>query len=285
MLFFAARVGAADDGMPTQPTDRFADSVGVCTHWDYSDTPYGFAFAAVKRQILRSGIRHVRDGLSDRLVELGQAGICATVVVDADKPIHEWRDAIKQANAAGARIVAVEGPNEPDLFWPRFGKHYPERSSQAGDDATVIQGVLAFQKDLYAALKGDCETRTLSVIGPALGKTYGYETGSPLGAGALTDYVDWGNFHPYPGGNPFSVPFPYAGLEKYLWEGGQPSANIDEFPYAFDIYAPPFAPTPMAATETGYSTFNAGTSEAAQAKYLPRLFCEYYRKRIDRTFS
>ncbi len=59
---------------------------------------------------------------------------------------------------------------------------------------------------------------------------------------------------------------------------------MDEFPFAFDIYAPPFAPKPMA-TETGYSTFFDGPSEAAHAKYLPRLFCEYFRKGVQRTFS
>ena len=60
---------------------------------------------------------------------------------------------------------------------------------------------------------------------------------------------------------------------------------MDEHPYAFDVYAPPFEPKPMAATETGYSTFNDGPSEAAHAKYLPRLFCEYFRKGVQRTFS
>jgi hypothetical protein len=144
---------------------------------------------------------------------------------------------------------------------------------------------MAFQKDLFTAAKADPATRDLTVLGPALGRTYGYDTKSPYGKGTLTDCVDWGNFHPYPGGNPFSVPSPYAGVEKYIWHGGQPSTNMDEYPFAFDVYAPPFAPKPMAATETGYSTFFDGPSEAAHAKYLPRLFCEYFRKGIQRTFS
>jgi hypothetical protein len=41
----------------------------------------------------------------------------------------------------------------------------------------------------------------------------------------------------------------------------------------------------MAATETGYSTFDGGTSERSQARYLPRLFAEYFRKGIRRTHS
>lgn len=270
--------------MPTQPADSLADSIGVCTHWSYPDTPYGFAFEGVKRRLVRSGIRHVRDGLGGRLVELGKLGIRSTVVVDADKPIAESLAAIKKFNADGARIVAIEGPNEPDLFWKNNGREYNGQGAQQGD-AGIIAGVIAFQKDLHAAVKGDPATRSLTVVGPSLGKTYGYDSKSPLGVGTLADFVDWGNFHPYPGGNPFSVPSPYAGLEKYIWHGGQPSTNIDEFPYAFDVYAPPFAPKPMAATETGYSTFTDGPSEMAHAKYLPRLFCEYFRKGIRRTFS
>ena len=45
----------------------------------------------------------------------------ATVVTDADRSPSEWVETIKRANAAGARIVAVEGPNEPDLFWKSCG--------------------------------------------------------------------------------------------------------------------------------------------------------------------
>jgi len=269
---------------PAQSTEDFLDSIGVCTHWGYSDTPYGGSFDTVKARLLESGIRHIRDGFSDRLIELGKAGIKATVVTDADRSPSEWVDTIKRANAAGARIVAVEGPNEPDLFWKNNKRTYKGQGTEQGD-AGIIAGVVAFQKDLYAAIKSDPATAGLIVVGPSLGKTYGYDVRSPFGNGSLTDAVDWGNFHPYPGGNPFSQPFSYAGIEKYIWHGGQPTVNIDEFPYAFDIYAPAFAPKPMAATETGYSTFDGGTSERAHARYLPRLFAEYFRKGIRRTHS
>jgi hypothetical protein len=283
-LAFILTAALAHGELPTEPAERFVDSIGVCTHWSYTDTPYGFAFERVKQRLLQSGIRHVRDGLTDRLIELGKAGIQATVVADADKPIPDTLAAIKKANAAGARIVAIEGPNEPDLFWSKNKRSYAGHGAEQGDDG-IIEGVIAFQKDLYLAAKADAATRNLTVLGPALGKTYNYDKKSPFGKGTLTDFVDWGNFHPYPGGNPFSVPFAYAGVDKYTWHGGQPSANLDENPFAFDVYAPPFAPKPMAATETGYSTFLDGPSEAAHAKYLPRLFCEYFRKGVQRTFS
>ena len=83
--------------------------------------------------------------MSARLVELGKAGIRATVVVDADKPIADSLDAIKKANAEGARIVAIEGPNEPDLFWKNNQRGYGGHASDEGD-AGIIAGVIAFQR-------------------------------------------------------------------------------------------------------------------------------------------
>ena len=59
----------------SQRADDFIESIGICTHWTYPDTPYGYAYDSVKSRLLESGIRHVRDGLSDRLIDLGKAGI------------------------------------------------------------------------------------------------------------------------------------------------------------------------------------------------------------------
>ena len=274
--------------------DSFVDSIGICTHWSYPDTPYGFAYDAVRQKLVESGIRHVRDGFSPRVLELAKLGIKTTVGADMDnnedgspatiqRILKRIKDANAQAGGTGA-IEAIEGPNEPDFFWASFKKSYLGQGHQGGDKG-IIAGVIAFQKDLYKALKADPATKNLPVIGPALGKTYGYDTKSPLGKGTLTDSVDFGNFHPYCGGNPFSVHFPYDTIEWYYGQGNFPSANLDEFPFAFDVYAPPYAPKPMMATETGYSTDRGGASEAAHAKYMPRLFCEYFRKGVARAYS
>lgn len=270
-----------------QSADRFVDSIGVCTHWSYGDTPYGFAYERVKQRLVESGIRHVRDGLTPRISDLAKLGIHTTVVCEPDlgSPA-EIRARVKAINADGLAIDAIEGPNEPDLFWARFKKSYRGQGYAQGDSG-IIAGASAFQKDLYAAFKADSATAQIRVIGIALGKTYDPGGGhpNPLPPGSLTDAVDWGNFHPYPGGNPFSVPFPYAGIAKYLWQGNMPSGNIDEFPYAFNTYGPPYKPKPMAATETGYSTNRSGVSEAVHAKYMPRLFAEYFTKGVQRAYS
>jgi hypothetical protein len=261
-------------------TESFVDSIGVCTHWGYSDTPYGYAYDKVKQALVASGIRHLRDGFHTHIEELAGLGVQTTVVAEPDSASPaELRDKIKAANRKLIGVDAVEGPNEPDLFWVQNKKTYQGKG--------FPEGVVQFQKDLYATLKADPATAKLTVIGPSLGKTYDPGGGSPnpLAKGLLTDSVDWGNFHPYPGGNPFSVPFPYGTLEKYYWFGTFPSANLDEFPYALNTYSPPFAPKPMCATETGYSTFRDGQSEAVQAKYMPRLFAEYFRLGMRRAYA
>ncbi len=264
--------------------ESFVESIGVCTHWTYSDTPYGFAYEKVRAKLVELGIRHVRDGLNPRIPELAKQGIRTMIVAEPEFGTPEQiRDKVKAINAQLFAIDAVEGPNEPDLFWMSNKKSYKGQGYEGGE-ASIINAVIAYQKDLYSAFKSDPATARITLVGSALGKTY--EPGkNPFPKGALAKFVDWGNFHPYPGGNPFSIPFGYGTIEKYYWDGTQPSGNLDEFPYAFQTYQPTFAPKPMASSETGYSTDLNGTSEAAHAKYIPRLFAEYFRLGIQRTYS
>ena len=277
-------VATAWSAEQAKSTDSFLDSMGVCTHWTYSDTPYGFAYDKVRDKLSELGIRHVRDGLNPRIPDLAKRGIRTMIVAEPELGTPEQiRDKVKALNAQTLAVDAVEGPNEPDLFWISGKKSYQGQGHQGGDSG-VINAVVAFQKDLYSAFKGDPATAKITLVGSALGKTY-EPNKNPFGKGAIANFVDWGNFHPYPGGNPFSIPYRYGTIEKYYWDGTQPSGNLDEFPYAFQTYRPTFAPKPMAASETGYSTDTNGTSEAAHAKYLPRLFAEYFRLGVMRTYS
>ena len=77
-----------------------------------------------------------------------------------------------------------------------------------------------------------------------------------------------------------------SGRGGYEWDGNAPSANFDVVPYFSNTLALPFAPKPMACTETGYCTGTAGGSvpQTVLAKYVPRLFCEYFRQGVPRTF-
>ena len=63
------------------------------------------------------------------------------------------------------------------------------------------------------------------------------------------------------------------------------AANIDEFPDAFDVPAPHFAPKPMAASETGYSTLNDGPSEARTREVSPALVLRAFSQRLAADFQ
>ena len=260
-------------------TSEFLDSIGIATHWTYPDTPYGFAHRAVLQKLVESGIRQVRDGFNHRILELGRLGVKSTIIAEPRNGTpRQIVKRIKEINDLYPSIIAVEGPNEPDLFWRRhhteyLGKGFPE-------------GVVIFQKELFEAIKGDPATADIAVIGPSLGMTYGKSAGrpNPFADEALADCVDYGNFHPYPQGISSHQSFPYVGLDSYYRHANFPSINLDEIPSAFETYAPPFLPKPMVATETGYSTYRRGSSETTHAKYVPRLFFEYFRLGVRRTW-
>ena len=267
-------------------TDRFVDSLGVCTHWNYGGTPYTANASAVKSALLDLGVRHYRDGLFSVASDLAPAGVRATVVAEASDNANSTLATIQSivsqiqslnGNAPGSVVEAVEGPNEPDYFWGYLNRSYNGNGFPTG--------AIQFQQDLYRTLKGNPATAALPVFGMALATHYGYG-GNPIPNGALTDSVDYGNFHPYPGGNTFSPQFGYDTVSWYIGHGTQPSANLDEWPYSFEIYQPPYGQKSMVATETGYFTGSATHSlnQTVFAKYAPRLYLEYFRRGIARTF-
>ena len=265
---------------PAISASAFRRTVGIGTHWEYKDTVYGYHSDALIAHIVRLGIRHVRGYDSTISPILAKHGVSAMLVAGPefgtpDKIVST----VLKANASQAVIDAVEGPNEADLFWPEHHYSYQGKSFPAG--------VLAYQRDLFAAIRAEPKLNGIVVIGPSLGHTYdpGTNHGNPFPPHSLTNAVTLGNFHPYPfGGNSFSLPFPYDTIKRYYWTGNFPSVNLDEYPYEFQVYALPFAPKPMAATETGYPTCRNGVTEHVQAKYIPRLFAEYCRLGIQRTY-
>lgn len=256
----------------------FIDSMGIGAHWEARDSTYKNVDALVEA-IEKLGIHHVRGFDRQISSRLAQKGVTAMLVsgpeVGTPAAIAQM---VGQANANGIVIDAVEGPNEADLFWKMHGYHYLGLGFPAG--------LIAYQRELFAAFRDIPNRTNLLVIGPSLGETYDPPRHpNPLPFGSLTNAVDLGNFHPYSfGGNSFSLPFAYGRIERYYWNGNFPSVNIDEYPYALNVYAPPFTPQPMAATETGYPTWRNGVSEEVQAIYLPRLFAEYFRLGIRRTY-
>ncbi|QXG74630.1 hypothetical protein KUM42_12105 [Modestobacter sp. L9-4] len=265
--------------MPVIPTDAtaFVDSVGINTHWGYTDTPYGFAYDAVRDRLVESGIKHVR-GDTIRADDLYRYGIKSTILVD--KAVSGLGDpgaqviALLPAAGRGA-VAAIEGPNEADLFWTRSQWTYK--------GLTFPAALLAWQADLWGAVRAQASLKNVPVIGPAMGNTY-WSGGHPLPAGSLQGTSDFGNMHPYPRDNPFSMPRSYAGIRDYYRESNFPSGTLDEYPINFKSSRLPYGSKPMMATETGYSTWRLGQSERVQGLYLPRVLMENYRLGISRTY-
>ncbi len=287
----------------------FVNSIGVNTHWGYTDTQYYLNYSTVKQKLIALGVRHIRDsGSSDDVIakmkDLAGAGIKTNYIESpasgvrpnstywvhppsANNPGYNIVDFVKKVGTNA--IESVEVLNEIDLFYNNYYWH-PGDTAQINNDQNSplywVNYATSVTQDTWTALKSNSVTASVKVVGPSLGVTYDYSRKSPLAD--LSGYVDGGNFHPYPsGGNSFSYPFSYDTINKYSWQGNFPAVNIDENPYAFDVYAPPFGSKPMVATETGYHTDTGyqAISELMQGKYMPRLFLEYFRKGIVRTFS
>lgn len=288
--------------------DDFIDSMCVNTHWGYSNTPYGSNYNAVKQKLVELGIRHVRDGGSSlesiaKMQDLASVGIKTNYIMDpkagvtpnlsywVTAPYYDINDFVK--NKVGTNVIdAVEILNEIDVFYNLNGGYYwhwgdtEQINNNPYSPFYWLYYVRSVTYDTWMSLKSDPATAGVKVVGPSLAGTYNYTTRSPLGD--LSAYVDGGNFHTYPiGGNPFSHPFSYDTLTNYYAQGNFPAVNIDEFPFAFEMYWPPFAYKPMLATETGYHTDRTsnGISEKVHGKYMPRLFLEYFSKGIVRTCS
>ncbi len=238
--------------------DSFIDSVGIATHLRYTDTSYARFGDVVEPRLRELGIRHIRDGgndagMFDKLNRLAQFGIRSTLVMDPRDGITP-DNAVEMLKKVLPSVVAVEGPNEWDVNTGLTykGKSFPD-------------GVRDYQTDLYSAIKGNAATSYLPVIAPSLAIP---EYGSRLGS--LKSVIDMGNMHSYAGGN-----LPAQDLD-WRWMTNTKLVSEDK---------------PIVVTETGWhnaindtQASQKGVSEQVSAKYVPRLFLEYFNRGIQRTF-
>lgn len=246
--------------MTAKPADSFVDSIGVNVHLGYDETPYYEQFSAVKQRLVELGVRHVRDGISPgredqyaALNELAGAGIKSTLILgDPSNDSDELDELISIVKAdLPLAVEAVEGPNE---------------YSTSGNSEWKSE-LVPYQEALYEGIKGDPTLASLPVVGPSI------VGGDQEELGDVSGHLDYGNIHSYPEGN---APEHKMGsnLERAALNSGS---------------------KPIMATETGYTTAlnwtpagageNRPISEAAMASYMPRLFFEYFSRRIARTFS
>ncbi|MBW4028579.1 MAG: hypothetical protein HIU93_14475 [Acidobacteria bacterium] len=237
----------------------FVNSIGVSAQLNYFDTSYG-NFPLVERELQSIGIRHLRVGahlqgadynalLYGRWSKLASLGIRYNVVVDPRSNLGTLAAPLLEEidDLANGSIESFEGANEMDV-------------SNIANWASIDRN---YQASLYQSVQGMVDTGPISVIGPSMAMA-----GDGATLGDISQDMNYGNLHPYPAGQVPSVIFPQ-----------QPK-----------LAQSVSASLPVIITETGYHNAlndhrdQPGVSEAAAAKYIPRVFLEDFSHDIFRTY-
>lgn len=168
--------------MPRKASD-LVHSVGVNTHFGYTDTQYARYEELLKPRLLELGVKHFRDGtfspeVVEKYKEMGRHGLQLLLITRSDR-------AVTQARQLGSMLFGLEGVNEPD------------NGDRSGWEALLR----AEQQALYTAVKSDSATRRLPVVVSSLANI----RSSPGKLGNLEPWLDFGNMHPYAAGQPPSL--------------------------------------------------------------------------------
>jgi hypothetical protein len=245
----------AEPLVPATPARSFGDSVGVGVRLNWTDTAYA-DFDTIESRLLELCVRHVGDGLCPtceeqirRIRALAADGITHALsvgepsqgVAHAQQGLDVVRDRLQGA------VEMIDGPNEMDI----------------SGDPNWVADTRVFQAELYQRVKSDPALSSLAVVGPSL---VGGDAHTLLGD--LSASLDFGNIHPYPGGE-----MPLFNL-----------ADVKE------LAAHVSGSKPLVATEVGYHNNLSETghhrpaSEWAAGIYTPRLLLEGFRGGLARTY-
>jgi hypothetical protein len=237
----------------------FVDTIGVNTHINYFDRLYG-NFDLVRQRLQESGIRHVRDGgviqnegynrmVYGRWHQLAAFGVKFDMVLDPRGSIKTPtpENLSQLIGLAGGAVESFEGPNELD-------------DSKKPHWIDLTQ---SYQKELFEAKNQVPAAKAITLIGPSMAFVK-----NAVRVGDMSAYITYGNLHPYPA-------------------GGMPSSV---FPKQIQQAQAMYGNKKLVITETGYHNATndqrsqPSISEAAGAKYIPRLYFVDYNWGIVRTY-
>ena len=233
----------------------FIDSVGVNVHMSYFSTPYN-DWQQVRDKLAALGVHHVRDAACvgctaqrQRLLSLAASGIGVDFMMGSPGgTTGSLPDLVSMLSGPMRPAVdAVEGPNEYD---------------QSGD-AGWAANLRAYQQQLYGLMKGTADLASVPVIGPSLVRSSSFAA-----LGDLSGSLDWGNMHPYAGGQ-----VPAINLALNATSEGAVAASKR-----------------AVATEAGYQDAVNATSgqppvsEEAGGDYIPRLVLDMFQAGVPRTY-
>jgi hypothetical protein len=260
-----------DPAQPAQPlaiaADRFGDSVGVNIHLNYAGyMDYGRtdSYVKVEQALADLRVRHVREiwsGNPDVIAEvqrLRSQGVKTDMVFGTATELKPTlAQALDYLRAMPDVFSMIEGHNEP-----------------ADAPAAV-----AFQKELYPAVKNDPLLASIPVASPAVNQS---SPATYQALGDLSAYADVGNIHDYAMAEPYSK-----------------TQVLDVFA---DLQRLVTGSKPMIVTETGWNGFLAGqyagaapgappvtscntcASEHAVASYVPKALLTNIAGGIGRTY-
>jgi hypothetical protein len=260
----ATSSAAAITSVTAQSADAMVNSIGINTKLSYTQSVYSSGFySIIKPKLVALGVRHLRDEghtetsdgwmalIYGRMKELATYGIKFNLIMRPAagapdfKQIYQWDRFLQYALPV---MEDLEGLNEWDL---------------KGRNAAWATQVRDYQKALYTKAKADTRTKNLPVFAPTMGNP-----NNATYVGDLSAYLNYGNSHPYPGGT-------------------QPMTQISYHEQRVKVIS---GTRPWVVTETGYHNALLWTgghppvSESASARYLSRLWLEYFRLGIRRSY-
>jgi hypothetical protein len=240
-------------------SDSLVDSIGVnihSTHYlGFPSTSYD-DWDSVISALGNLGIRHVRDHVFDptRLNAVTAAtGAKVTGIIEQHTFVNGIL-ALDQTSIPAllntakqvTGLEALEGPNEYDQD--------PDPNWQAN--------LRLYQTALFTGARADPALKGLPILAPSLSSNH------QAAFADLAPYADYGNFHFYP-----LATTPTSGLSSVMSTASTMAGG-----------------KPLWATETGYhyhTTLTANQydiSQAAAAKYIPRMVLDNYRLGVQRSF-
>jgi len=252
-LVCAALAAPSSAAMPRRAS-AFVNSVGVNVHMSYFNTAYN-KWQEVRDKLLELGVHHVRDGACvgckeqrRRLLALGAAGIKVDYIMrepGSPDSLPSLVDLL--AGPMRSTVDSIEGPNEYDH----------------SADKQWAPHLRTYQRVLYTLVRANPALHGVPVLAPSLVSWQDY-----FKLGNIARWADLGNIHPYAGGQ-------------------VPTANLPSNEQSEHVVAPHRR---IAVTEAGYHNALATkgghppVSESADAAYVPRLFLDFFRAGIARTY-
>ena len=268
--------GPAPKPAPEQAkrADDFVDSIGVNAHFNY-DGVYS-DFAAASAQLGALGLRHLRFSGTDAK-SISQINTLYTKYGIRDLFGTGTSSAIPPADLAAimgklhGAVEAVEGPNEIDIKqWDDathgFNKWFTYKGLTNSDGNLIASR--EYITDVYDLFQTSPALKTILVGSPSVAFPENSKGLAPL------PRVDVLTMHSYAG-------------------GALPSDQMDTrwLPNTVKMVGDDSPKRAVWATESGYHTALQSTnqqppiSEAAGAKYFPRLLAEYFNRGIVHTYT